>query len=188
MSAAVCHRSRDPQAIQWWHMSYWLLKKKKQKNTFDCIVLWNSFCVHLRGAHNLPGIQDGGSLSTYLFCALPLWFLILHSCSFWSTKVSRAAEEYQILQWLSNASEFPTESILRRLFNYCINWSLLLQPTVILESPFLKLKKILQRYFICKYNNRGKITSTPESYFKTLCKVCELQAIHNLITLHYIQS
>lgn len=104
-------------------------------------MLWNSFCVHLRGAHNLPGIQDGGSLSTYLFCALPLWFLILHSCSFWSTKVRRAAEEYQILQWLSNASEFPTESILRRLFNYCINWSLLLQPTVILESPFLKLKK-----------------------------------------------
>lgn len=56
-------------------------------------------------------------------------------------RVSGAAEQYQILQCLSNVSEYPTESILRRLFNYCINWSLLLQPTAIIESPFLKLKK-----------------------------------------------
>lgn len=90
----------------------------------------------------MPSIQDGGSLSAFLLYALVLRgfdtsFLLLLK----HKTVGGAAEEYEIFQWLSNVFEYPTESILRRLFNYCINWSLLLQPTVILESPFLKLKK-----------------------------------------------
>lgn len=150
-------------------------------------MLWNNFFVYWRRADNLSHMQVGGSLFTFLFCALHLCFLILHSCYFWTTEVSGAALQYQILQCLSHVSEYATESILRRLFNYCINLSLLLQPTAIVESQFLKLKKKVKRYFIFKYNNRGKITSTPESYFKTLCKIRELQVIHNPITFHYIQ-